>query len=215
MNRIAIGLIALATLMVADSATAQTCLGSPSFRQNPYQLAVVTAFTDGARGAGGTIAAGGEALFGGAGLAVTKFTGVDTHATNLIAFAGADLPATTDPTIYFCPLAQLSIGSGPDIGNIDISTAGLEGGVNFGIVASRSGDLEVIPMFGLSASYHKVTAKVGQTENSTSDTSGAARIGVGFVFGGNVGLTPSLSIPFSSANTDPIFNLTLSLNFGR
>src|SRR5258706_6710674 len=129
MNGVVAGLIAVAAFSFAGQADAQTCLGSPSFRQAPYQVALETAFTNGARSAGGTLAAGGDALFGGGGLVLTQFTDLDSRATNVVAFAGADLPATGDQKIYFCPLAQLTIGSGPDVGAVDVSTAGLEGGI--------------------------------------------------------------------------------------
>jgi hypothetical protein len=73
----------------------------------------------------------------------------------------------------------------------------------------------VVPTFGLSVIWNRVEAEIGDTERSDSDSSGRARIGVGLIFNRNVGITPSVSIPFSSGSDDAVFDLQLTFNFGR
>jgi hypothetical protein len=42
-----------------------------------------------------------------------------------------------------------------------------------------------------------------------------ASLGVGFIVNRNVGITPSLAIPFSAGSDDPVFTIRITFNFGR
>ena len=202
--------------VLAGSAEAQLCAGLPSFRDQPMQVGLAASFTDGARGVGGTFAFGGESLFAGAGVSVLNFSDLDSLATDVSAFVGADLQADTDGRVFLCPSGAVGFGVGPDLGAVDISTAALRGGGQVGVIASDQSGLLVIPTFGLFAIYSNVTAEFGGSEESSSDTSGLANLGVGFVFNRNVGITPSIAIPFSAAGgSDVIFTLQFTFNFGR
>jgi hypothetical protein len=212
MNRILVAVVML--LVGAASADAQICGGAPSFGEAPYQAGVAAAFHEDARGVGARFAAGGSAVFGGAGLSFLSFDAVESTQTDVSAFAGAELAVDASDRVFICPVGIVSFGVGPDIGATDVSSVGFEGGGSVGVVASSTQTLMVVPTFGLSAVWQRVTAEVGATEVSESDTFGAARLGVGFIFNRRVGITPGVSIPFSAGDADVVFSLGFTFNFG-
>ncbi|MGH9253237.1 MAG: hypothetical protein ACRD3C_01570 [Vicinamibacterales bacterium] len=202
-----------ASLFFVSSAEAQLCGGAPSFAQAPMQVGVSAAFRDGAQGVGGHFAGGGQALFGGVGLGVVNFSDLDATQTNITAFGGADLGVSGTNSVFVCPVAAVRFGVGPDIGPIDVSSVGLHGGGSVGVIASSTPSLMVVPTFGLAAAWQRVTFDTGTTERDVSDTFGIANLGVGFIFNRNVGITPSISIPFSVADSDVVFTLAFAFNF--
>jgi len=213
--RLSLACVIAASLFLVSSAEAQLCVGAPSFTQAPMQVGVSAAFRDGAHGVGGHFAGSGQALFGGIGIGVVNFSGLDATQTNITAFGGADLGVSGNSSVFVCPLAAVRVGVGPDIGPIDVSSVGLQGGGAVGVIASSTPSLMVVPTFGLAAAWQRVTFDMGATERDVSDTYGIANLGVGFIFNRNVGITPSISIPFSVADSDVVFNLALTFNFGR
>jgi hypothetical protein len=207
--------MALPLLLVATPASAQLCLGAPTFRTAPYQVGIAAAFTEGARGVEGTFAGGGESVFAGAGVSVVNFTDVDVRAAGVSAFVGAEVATDRQNRVLLCPVVQLGFVAGPDLGPVEVSSMTLQGGASIGVIAVENGDAMVVPFFGLAALYQRVKTEIGDVENSASDTGGVANLGVGFIVNRTVGITPSLAIPFSAGGDDPIFTIRLTFNFGR
>lgn len=207
--------VLLLALLVAAPASAQLCNGSPSFRDGPLQVGLAAAFTEGARGVGGTFAGGGEVFFAGAGVSVLNYTDLDVRSTAVSAFGGAEVTTDSRNRVLLCPLVQLGFGAGPDFGPVDVSTATLQAGGSVGVIASDSDGVMVVPFFGLAALYQRVTSEIGGTEVSASDTGGLADLGVGLIFNRNVGITPFISIPFSAGSSDVAFTLRFTFNFGQ
>jgi hypothetical protein len=207
--------VVLLALLAARPASAQICTGSPSFRDNPYQVALGASFTEGLRTAGGTFAGGGESVFAGAGVSVLNYTDLDERTAGLSAFAGAELALDTSSRVLLCPLASLAFAAGPDVGPVDVSSAALQAGGSVGVIASESGEMMIVPFFGLGLLYQRVSTEIGGADVSTSDTGAVADLGVGFILNRNVGITPAISIPFSTGSSDAIFTIRFSFNFGR
>jgi hypothetical protein len=205
--------VMLAMALTPSQAEAQLCSGAPSFRDNPLQVAVAAAFTDGAQAVGGEFAGGGRALFGGVGVSVINFPDVDATSTEVSAFGGADLGTQSD-RVFVCPAASIAFGTGPDFDPVNVSTLTINTGGSVGIVAAQSGQLMVVPTFGLAAVFNQVSVEFGDVDESEWDTSGAATVGVGFIFNRNVGITPALIVPFSAGDSDVIFSIRLSFGFG-
>jgi hypothetical protein len=199
----------------ATSADAQTCAGAPSFRDNPFQIGVSAAFRDGAQGVGGSFAGGGDDIFGVAGVSVLNFSNLDSSATSVSGSIGADLQADQGGRVFVCPVGQIAFGAGPDFGAVDISTFTLSGGGSVGVVASQGNTLAVIPTFGLFAVHTRLTAEARGQEETESDASGLASIGVGFVFNRNVAIIPEVLVPFSAGNADAVFSIHFAFSFGR
>jgi hypothetical protein len=206
--------VLLLTILVAKPASAQTCLGAPSFREAPYQVGVAASFTEGLRQVDGTFAGGGESLFAGAGVSALNFTDIDERTVGVSAFAGAELATDQRSRVLLCPIVRLGFLAGPDFGAVDLSSVTLQGGASIGVIAAQDGDLMVVPFFGLAAGYTRVTTEFGGVETSASDTGGVADLGVGLILTRTVGITPQVSIPFSSGGSDAVFTIRLTFNFG-
>jgi hypothetical protein len=207
--------VLLVLFLMAKSASAQTCLGAPSFREAPYQVGVGASFTEGLRQVDGTFAAGGETLFAGAGASVLNFTDLDQRTAGVSAFAGAELATDQRNRVLLCPIVRLGFLAGPDIGPVDLSSVSIQGGGSIGVIAAQDGDLTVVPFFGLAVAYTRLSTQIGDIEDSASDTGGVADLGVGLILTRNVGITPQVSIPFSTGASDAIFTIRFTFNFGN
>lgn len=212
--RCAVGALLL-TFVAVTPASAQLCIGNPTFRDGPYQVGVGASFTEGLRTVDGTFAAGGESFFGGAGISMLNFTELDEVTAGVSAFAGMELATDQQNRVLLCPLARLAFIAGPDVGPIDVSSATLQGGGSVGVIASQSRELTVVPFFGLAVLYQHVSTDFGGVEASDSDTGGIADLGVGLILNRNVGITPLVSIPFGVGTSDAIFTIRFTFNFGR
>ena len=211
-------LLALAFLGVfaaASTAEAQLCAGATSFAQQPYQVGIGASFQDGAQGVGGHFAAGGSSLFGGIGLGVVNFSDIDSTETDINVFAGSELNVEEDNRVFVCPLAAVNFGVGPDLGPVSVSSFTLQGGGRVGIVASDDNDMMIVPTFGLSAAWTRVSFERAGVESDDSDTYGVASLGVGFIFDRRIGITPGISIPFSVGDSDVAFTIEFTFGFGR
>lgn len=207
---------ALAMILVSTiPAEAQLCAGAPSFRDYPLQVGVSAAFRDDAKGVGGSFGAGGEALFATGGVSVLNFDGADSSQTSVSGTIGTDLQADDDGRVFLCPIGQVAFGAGPDFGPVDVSTITLSGGVSVGVIAYQTDMLTAIPTFGLFAVHNRVTAEAGGSDNTVSDASGLATVGVGLLFNRNVSVIPEVLVPFSAGNGDALFSIKLLYNFGR
>jgi hypothetical protein len=210
-----VGAAILSVLLLATTpAEAQLCTGSPSYASQPYQAAITASFTEGAHAVGGEFGAGSDAFFATVGVTVVNFRSQDVLATRISLSAGADLATSQTGNVFVCPLASVGFGVGPDIGPVDVSTITFGAGGSLGVIASQTDMLMIIPTFGLGAIYNRVTADLGDNDVTNTDTSGRARVGVGFVFNQNMGITPAIEIPFSAGASDPIFTIRLSFAFG-
>jgi hypothetical protein len=125
----------------AAPAEAQLCRGGPSFAALPYQVAAIAEFGDDTRGFGGDFFVGGRYLFGGAGFAVRDVESTNSTATEVTSRVGLDLPVSRVQRIHVCPSGFVSFGTGPDVGDVDVSTFRVGAGVRAG-VAVRDTDFE-------------------------------------------------------------------------
>ena len=209
-----VGSVLVLTFLAARPAAAQLCVGNPSFGDGPYQASIAASFSDGVRGIDAGFAAGGEAIFGGAGVTVLNFTDLDERTAGVFAHVGAEVAGNRENTILLCPIVRLDVLAGPDIGPVDTSSVGLQGGGALGVIVHDQGDLLVAPFFGLSAVYGRTTSEFAGVETTFSDTGGRADLGVGFIFNRNAAITPSVAIPFATGGADATFTIRFTFNFG-
>jgi hypothetical protein len=210
-----VGSILLLTFLVARPAAAQLCSGSPSLAYAPYQASLGASFSDNVRGIEAAFAAGGQTIFGGAGVSILNFTDVDVRTAGVFGFAGAELAVDKENKIMFCPVVRFDVIAGPDIGPVDVSTTSLQGGGTIGVIVSEMGDMQVVPFFGLALAYSRLRSEFAGTETTFSDTGGIADLGVGLIFNRTAGITPLVSIPFGIGGSDFVFTVRFSFNFGR
>src|SRR3712207_3408800 len=94
-------------LVSSTAAEAQLCAGSPSFANQPYQVGLTAAFTDGAHGIAGDFAAGSDLFFAGAGVGVINFRDADVTSTQVTGFVGSDWAMNQAQTVFVCPIAHI------------------------------------------------------------------------------------------------------------
>jgi hypothetical protein len=118
-----------------------------------------------------------------------------------------------------CPVAAMTIGLGPDnIGgsNTDMSTFQFSAGALIGLVAHRSGNMQIIPTGGLSVVNSKVTISApGGSNAEDSETFFALDLGAGLVFNSVWTIRPMLSLPMGADNREESVSLGVSYNFGK
>jgi hypothetical protein len=90
---------------------------------------------------------------------------------------------------------------------------GVTGGGAIGIVAAKTPVAAIVPTFGLSGVYERVSVSSGSVSVSNSTNYGVASIGVGFVFTDQLALVPTVAVPFGLTGGNAEFVLTLSYNF--
>jgi hypothetical protein len=208
--------LGLFTFLAVAEASAQTCLGLPSFAEGPYQASIGAAFTDGAQSFGGGLAAGSDDIFGGATLSFRNVSAVDSTATSFAANVGSTFVLSQRERVEACPVGSVIITSGPDIGDtVDVSGVGLRAGGRLGVVAAELNNMEVVPTFGLDIAYDRVKAEVLDVETTARETYVIARVGVGFILNKRIGLLPALGIPLGLDDSDPEFSIVVAYHFGR
>jgi len=212
-----LGAITLAVFvcLAAAEASAQTCVGLPSFSEGPYQASGGAGFTDGAQRFGGGMAVGSSDYFAGLALFFTNFSDVDSGATTVAFNVGASYPISQQERIEVCPVAAVNVTTGPDVGEADISGVGLRGGGRLGLVAAQAGNIDIVPTFGLDIAYDRVTADVGEVDTSTSETYSIVRVGLGLVFNKKIGVVSTLGVPLGLEGSDPEFSILASFTFGN
>ena len=205
---------AILIVLAVPTADAQTCLGAASFRDHPMQVAGSMATVNRATDIGGAFLAGGRALFGGGGVAMTD-PQVGRAMTNVGAVIGAEFENPDGPA-FVCPIGRLRFSNGPDFGGVDGSSFVTHGGVSVGLRVWETRNASVIPTFSLLAVYERYRSELAGTENTAWIGSGLVTLGVGFVYDDRLAIVPSVQLPFSRGfESDAGFAWSVSFNFGR
>jgi hypothetical protein len=217
--------LCIALAAVPSRAAGQLCLGSPSFSEGRYRISGTTAFNDAAQSFTGAFAVGGPGLFGEAGVGTVRFDGIAGAGLDLSASAGSQFPLGRRGTVQVCPIAGVSYLMGPhdiDVNGdgsavLDLAETDVSFGVALGGVASRSGDLQVIPTASIAFANAtlKVSDQVSNTSNSDSESFGIVAVGLGFTFSKSIGLHAGVSVPLGLEGAKPSYGASLSINFGR
>jgi hypothetical protein len=210
-----VGSLLVLLVLAAKPAAAQLCTGNPSFVYAPYQASIAAMFSNGVRGIEAGAAAGGKTIYGGAGLLVLNFTDINVRTAGVFAHVGAELAADRANKVMFCPAVRLDVLAGPDVGPVDNSSIALQGGGSIGMIVSDSNDMQIVPFFGLAVVHTRFSTSIGGGETTFSDNGGHADLGVGFIFNHTAGITPSVSIPFSTGGSDATFMIKFAFNFGK
>jgi hypothetical protein len=202
-------------LLCATEAAAQTCLGMPSFRDGQFQVSAGAAFREGAQGFGGGGALGTDDLFVGATVSVTDVEAADSTATAFAMNVGASFVVNERERIQACPVASVILTGGPDVAGVDVSGVGLRAGGRLGLVAYESGDLELVPTFGVDIAYDRINGDVGDVETTLArETYMILRVGAGIILNKRVGIVPVLSVPVGLDGSDAEFSFLVAYNFG-
>jgi hypothetical protein len=204
--------------LLASRAAAQACVGMPSFGNGPMQIAAGGTFADGASSLGGTFGYGmPKGLYGKAGIGSTSYDALDGSSLDVALGAGYQIPLHSARKADFCPIANLSFGSGPDVEeiNLDMSRRTFSFGGAFGMLMSQTATMDIVPNASFQFANTRFSADDGIDSVSDSESYGLLTLGTGFVFNSRYSLNPSLSIPMGLDGSDIAFGLSGAINFGR
>ena len=200
-------------------AAAQTCVGMPSFTSGQMQMAAGGQFADGANSFGGTFGYGvPKGLYGKAGIGTTSYDGLDGSSFDFGVSGGYQVPLHASRVAEICPVASLSLGSGPnDIfgTGADMSSRTFAAGASVGALLGRNPQLRFVPNASFQFANSRIKLDDGTDSASDSQTYGLLSLGTGFVFNSRFSLNPSISIPVGSDVYDTSFGINGAINFGR
>jgi hypothetical protein len=207
------------TLTLGSRAVAQTCTGMPSFAAGQMQATAGGSFTDGASSFGGTFGYGvPKSFYGKASLGSTSYDAFDGSSFDFGVGGGYQIPLQTSRTAELCPVASLSLGSGPSdvLGTgVDMSSRTFAFGAALGAQVGNNPQLRIVPNASFQFANTRITMDDGTDSASGSESYGLLTLGTGFVFNSRYSLNPSISLPMGLEGSDASFSLAGAIHFGR
>jgi hypothetical protein len=207
------------TLALGAHAAAQTCVGMPAFSSGHMQVAGGGQFANGTSSFGGTFGYGTpKSLYGKAGIGTTSYDGLGGSSFDFNASGGYQVPLHAKQAAELCPIASLSLGSGPNdvLGSgVNLSSRTFAFGASTGVVLGTNPQLRFLPNASFQFANTRATADDGTNSASDSQSYGLLTLGTGFVFNSRFSLNPSISIPIGLDGGDTSFGLMGAMNFGR
>jgi hypothetical protein len=211
--------LALPLTLLSTQAAAQTCVGMPSFSSGHMQLAGGGTFADGTSSFGGTFGYGTpKALYGKAGIGTTSYDGFDGSSFDLSLGGGYQIPLKASRVAQLCPVANLTIGSGPnDIlgAGVDMSSRTFAFGAAVGALVGHSSQVNILPNASFQFANTRISMDDGTTSAAGSESYALLTLGTGFVFNSRFSVNPSISIPMGLDGGNTSFGLMGAMNFGR
>lgn len=206
-------------LMLGGRAAAQTCVGMPSFTTGKMQVTAGGTFADGTSSFGGTFGYGvPKSFYGKAGLGSTSYDGLDGSSFDLNLGGGYQVPLATSRMAELCPVASLSIGSGPnDVAGtgVDMSSRTFAFGAAVGALVGNSSQVRILPNASFQFANTRLSVDDGTDSVSGSESYALLTLGTGFVFNSRYSLNPSISFPMGLDGSDASFSLAGAIHFGR
>jgi len=207
------------SLTFGARAVAQSCTGMPSFSSGQMQATAGGSFADGASSFGGTIGYGvPKGVYGKAGLGTTSYDAFDGSSFDFSVGGGYQIPLQTSRTAELCPIASLSIGSGPNdvLGSgVDMSSRTFALGAAVGALLGNNPQLQFVPNASFQFANTRVAMDDGTDSVSGSESYALLTLGTGFVFNSRYSLSPSISLPMGLEGSDASFALAGAIHFGR
>lgn len=207
------------TFALAARSAAQTCTGMPSFSAGQMQVTAGGSFADGASSFGGTFGYGvPKSFYGKAALGTTSYDAFDGSSVDFGLSGGYQIPLQSSRTMEVCPVASLSVGSGPNdvLGSgVDMSSRTIAFGAALGAQVGNSPQLQIVPNASFQFANTRLSIDDGTDSASGSESYGLLTLGTGFVFNSRYSLNPSISIPMGLDGSDASFGLAGAIHFGR
>ena len=218
MRRIVLLSLALPFTLLTTKAAAQTCVGMPAFSTGPMQVAAGADFTDGGSSFLGTFGYGSpKSFYGKAGIGTTSYDGLSGSSFDFSVGGGYQVPLHAKRTAELCPIANLSIGSGPNnvFGGTDFSSRTFSFGASVGGLVGHSTQMQILPNASFQFANTHSTVDDGTIRASGSESYGLLTLGTGFVFNARYSLNPSIGIPVGLNGSSASVGLSGAINFGR
>lgn len=212
-------LAVLASVLSSAPAVAQVCRGFGSFERGPIRLSGSGTFNSHASTyvAGAAVGLGGA--FGELGVGVSDVNALNGSSLLYAAGAGYQVHLNHDATAQLCPTVGVGFAYGPDNVNdtgLDYRETDFSLGVDAGVVATATTHVAVVPTGSMSfASAHPKFTSRGGANISSTQSFGVLGLGVGFVFGQEVSITPTVLRPFGLSGAATSFMVTVAFHVGR
>ena len=207
------------TLCLGARAAAQTCTGMPSFSAGQMQVTAGGSFADGASTFGGTFGYGApKSFYGKAALGTTSYDAFDGSSVDFGVSGGYQIALKSSRPVEVCPVASLSIGSGPNdvLGSgIDMSSRTFSFGGALGAQLGNNPQLQIVPNASFQFANTRLEIDDGTDSASGSESYALLTLGTGFVFNSRYSLNPSISLPVGLEGSDASFAIAGAIHFGR
>jgi hypothetical protein len=209
-----VSLVVLAIALRAGAASAQVCLGLPSFQGGSVHLNVAAEFPDSATAFAVGIGAGRHnSLFANLGGGQVTYEGLDEKSTLGFLEFGFQFPVGK---LQLCPIAGGTFGAGPDddLGGVKVTSSSAAAGLSLGLPLSV-GMLRLIPNAGVKYEYLSVKVEDASGKFTENFTGGVLDLGLAFVISDRFSIQPLAHIPFGGEDDDePSFGVFASVSFG-
>lgn len=219
MRRILFLSLALPFTLLTTKAAAQTCVGMPSFSSGQMQISGGGTFADGANSFGGTFGYGApKGLYGKAGLGTTSYDALNGSSFDLNLGGGYQIPLKSSRMAEVCPVASLSLGSGPNNvqgTGVDMSNRTFAFGASIGALVGHNPRMQILPNAAFQFANTRAKVDDGTTSASASESYGLLTLGTGFVFNSRFSVNPSINVPVGLSGSSASFGLNGAINFGR
>jgi hypothetical protein len=113
-----------------------------------------------------------------------------------------------------CALGGVNYTSGPSLGIIDTTAVSAGIGASIGVAAVEGPSYSIVPAFGGGVTFAWITGRIAEVDDTEAETFGSIDLGVGFVFNRRVSVTPRIAFPIGRDSDDPVFAISLAVNFG-
>ncbi len=209
-------LLAISLPLASSNLDAQSCLGYPSFSANHLQLNAGASFASDYEQFGANFVSGSNTIFAGLGVGGTR-NGGSNSSLEARGQLGSQVPLGQSARWQLCPVLNAMYGTGPDdlsLSGGDVTYSGAGFGLALGGELSRSETLAIVPSFQLGFQYERTNVE-GLGGATFTDTYGTLGVAVGFVFGNQLSLRPSVTLPTREGSNEPIFGVSVALNYGK
>jgi hypothetical protein len=208
-------LVVALTLTFSAAASAQACLGLPSFRSGPVHLTVAGEFPDSATGYVAGLGAGRpDGLFANAGVGRVSYVGLEEKSSLGFLEFGLQVPMGR---FQFCPIVGGYLGLGPDdaLAGLEVTSRAATGGGALG-VALEMGSIGLVP--NVAVKYEYLSQKVSEeglgSASYTYDYT-TLDLGLALLVRDRVGIQPVAHVPLSGEDGEVSFGIFASFALGR
>jgi len=131
---------------------------------------------------------------------------------------GYQIALKSSRPVEVCPVASLSIGSGPNdvLGSgVDMSSRTFSMGAAVGAQLGNNPQLQIVPNASFQFANTRLSLDDGTDSVSGSESYGLLTLGTGFIFNSRYSLNPSVSLPMGYEGSDASFTIAGAIHFGR
>jgi TonB family protein len=206
----------LVSLLGSTLAAAQRCRGFSPFQRRPVQVSISALLGQDSRSYDAGVTLGGSSVFGGLKVGAIDIDAFNAASSTLGGFVGFQNPPDKRGRVAWCLVADAEFARGPkDINGtgIDYSETDVSFGAEAGVVTTSTAQLEIVPT-GSIALVNAAT-KLGASGTASNTTVfGIVGLGIGFLLGQQVSITPSVSRAIGVSGASTTLRVTISFRLG-